>query len=149
MPIQTPTPAAPPAAIARAAAVSVLVCLGAALVLGGCAPTNRTQTRSGLTARYGFRTLSTHLEPAVSVLTTVAAAEQALRARGYAIDRSEITGDEAVVVARPPRGGHYDRAVVESRVTKTGTCLAVRIEPFGNEAASYAIMDAVLLRLGR
>ncbi|MFO7253456.1 MAG: hypothetical protein DIU60_022155 [Actinomycetes bacterium] len=148
MPTQITAPAIH-TTITRAAAVSLLVCLAAASILGGCAPANRTQTRSGLTARYGFRTLSTHLEPAVSVLTTVAAAEQALRARGYAIDRSEVTGDEAVIVARPPRGGSYDRAVIESRVTKTGTCLAVRIEPFGNEAASYAIMDAVLLRLGR
>lgn len=125
--------------------------LVAAMLAGpGCA-THRVRQRAdeGITASYAFRTLYTELEPTVSVPTATAAAEQALRARGYAIAESATNEDRGVVVAKHAGAREFEKTVVESRVTKTGTSIAVRVEPFGDEAASYAIMDALLSRIGR
>jgi hypothetical protein len=118
----------------------------AALLATGCAARPRG---NGITASYCFRTLYTELEPTVSVVTATTAAEQALRARGYSIAASSTSEDRGVVIGKHSGAREFEKAVVESRVTKTGTSIAVRLEPFGDEAASYAIMDALLSRIGR
>ena len=131
------------AALAAAAAAT-------SLSTAGCAAHRvRQRADEGVTASYAFRTLYTELEPTVSVPTATAAAEQALRARGYAIARTATSEDRGVVVAKHSGAREFEKTVVESRVTRTGTSIAVRIEPFGDEAASYAIMDALLSRIGR
>lgn len=131
--------------------IAIFIIAAATTAPVGCTARARVESRPGITATYAFRTLHTELEPTVSVLTAIAAAEQALRARGYSITKSVSCEDKGLVVAKPPGASSRDlnKAVVESRVTKTGTSIQVRVEPFGDEAASYAIMDALLARIGR
>src|SRR5688500_3583949 len=92
----------------------------ATLIGSGCTASPRAEDDGGITASYSFRTLYTELEPTVSVPTATAAAEQALRARGYAIDRSSTSEDRGLVVAKRSGDREFEKTVVESRVTKTG-----------------------------
>ncbi len=141
-------------AIGRAAAAGrsaflIGAVLGVAAGIGGCKTTTSTQGRSGVTASYRLRTLTVDLPPEVGVMTAQAAAEEALRARGYVVTSSEATTDRADIEANRAGDGFLAKTVVSARVTDTGMRIAVRNEPLGDEAASRSIMDALLVRLGR
>jgi hypothetical protein len=100
-------------------------------------------------ASYSMGTLKAEVGPEVPILTAAVAAEQTLRARGYTVTQTETTDDRATVTAKWSNAGYFDKAVIDSWITTTGTALAVRLEPFGDEPTSYAIMDDLLTRLGR
>ena len=86
----------------------------------------------------------------MNVQTVAAAGETALRARGYSIDEKSVTHDHARLVARSARDQDWlEQTAFESYVTPNGTGVMVRVEPWGDEAASRAILDDVLARLGR
>jgi hypothetical protein len=114
-----------------------------------CSPRLGQAGRSDVAAAYSMGTLTTELGPEVSILAVSAAAERALRARGYAVEESRATEDRARLIAARAGHGPFEKAIVESWVTHRGTAVAVRIDPFGDEPASYAIMDDLLSRLGR
>ncbi|MFN7021549.1 MAG: hypothetical protein ACK4WH_09515 [Phycisphaerales bacterium] len=138
------------------------------IVMCGCAsdpqPVGRATDRSELGARdvlakYSGSTLKARLEPVYSVLTVRAAAEQALRSRGYTITESSASSDRARVVGRAAGSGPglvtivgtvgVEQVVVEAAAISNATELRVRFEPWGDEAQSRTVMDAVLTRLGR
>jgi hypothetical protein len=121
-----------------------------AATLAACAqPTLGYQGKNRVLATYNTPTLKTELPPEVSVEAVADAAEVTLIARGYTIERREVSGDRATVSAKQAGDGGWDRTVVRGRVTGAGTGLTVVIEPFGDEMISRAILDAILARLGR
>lgn len=125
----------------------VLLGVGA---MGGCQASVASQgSRRDVVASYQFRTLESHLGPEVQVLTVRAAAEQALRGRGYSILESTGAADRARVVAKGPNTGDWDRVVVESWLASRSTGISITFEPLGSESQSRAVLDAILNRLGR
>lgn len=118
----------------------------AVCVLGGCRHT--TTAQDGRSAWYELRTLTTEVGLGARVPAMVSAGEAALRARGYAIERSQATEDRGVVSGSPPDAGIGERVVVRARVIEGGTRVTVTVEPFGGEDRAYAIMDDVLRRVG-
>lgn len=102
-------------------------------------------------AEYAMGTLSTTLGPEVSVATLRAAAEQTLRARGYIITDSVGTADHMRIKATSRSGseGTLEHTTIAARVTYSRTRLEIESGTFGDEAASRAIMDDLLRRLGR
>lgn len=144
----------------------LLMLVGVALC--GCAsdpqPVGRATEQSergtrDVLASYTGSTLKARLEPVYAVLTVRAAAEQALRSRGYTITESSASADRARVVGRAAGSGRglvtilgtvgVEQVVVEVVVASNATELRVRFEPWGDEARSRTVMDAVLTRLGR
>jgi hypothetical protein len=141
-----------------------LLCVGAlglsALIVGGCKSTLGYQGKSGVDgspgrvlATYSIPTLKTELPPDVAVESIAAAATAVLEARGYTIERSDVSSDRATISAKMPGDGELsrglDRTVVRSRITGAGTGLTVTVEPWGEEMISRALLDAILARLGR
>lgn len=137
------------AGLAERAAAGLLVCFA---VASGCQPSVSSQgQRRDVMAAYQFRTLEARLGPEVQVLTVKAAAEQALRSRGYVIAAASGGNDRCRVVARSSGDGDWDQLVIESWVADRppATVVTVTCEPWGNEALSRAVLDGVLNRLGR
>ncbi len=128
-----------------------IVLFGTALS-GACQPSVATQGKGrNVLATYQFRTLEARLGPEVEVLTVRAAAEQTLRARGYVVTRVNGDNDACRVEARSSGMDDWDRLVVESWVAEgpLGTKVSVTCEPWGDERVSRAVLDGVLVRLGR
>ena len=124
--------------------------LGAALlVCGGCRASVQRQGESQVLASYLGRTLTAELPERVRPPAVVGAAQDALAARGYSIADSEATGESGRVWAVPPDAGWLEGALVTADLSKRGTRVKVRLEPLGDEAKSRAVLDAVLVRLGR
>jgi hypothetical protein len=130
-------------------AAAVLI-LGCGLLLPACQPSVASQGQNrDVLASYQFRTLKSRLGPEVQVLTVRAAAEQALRARGYVITNVTGAGDRSRVEAQAAGQGTLDKLVVETWAGDRFTGVSVTIEPLGDEAESRAVLDAMLNRLGR
>jgi hypothetical protein len=92
------------------------------------------------------------LGPAVSVQTARAAAEVALRSRGYVITESFGTRDRIKIQASGTGDRRTDTTTVEawlSGAAATGTRLSVDAGFFGNSAAARVILDEIIARLGR
>ena len=100
-------------------------------------------------AAYEFRSLSADLTDGVSVRAAAAAAESALRSRGYVITKSDTTSDRSRIEAKSNGDGWLDKVVFEAGVAGAGTRASFTAEPFGDEVTSRALMDAMLARLGR
>jgi hypothetical protein len=99
-------------------------------------------------AAYGVRKLRTELPATVRVPAVVAAADAALRDRGYAVASSHATEDTGRVEAEPRGAGPLKSVVVTARVIPDGTRVEVMLKPWGDEAKSRAILDGILVRLG-
>lgn len=137
-------------AAGNARACSAAAAMGALLVCAGCQPTVAGQGRErDVQAAYSMRTLEARLAPSTQVLTVRAAAEQALRSRGYTVTESSGSADSARVVAKSSGLGDWDRVVVESWAREGSTAVFVTCEPFGDEATSRTVLDSVLRRLGK
>lgn len=78
----------------------------------------------------------------------VSATNQALRDRGYAVRSVHATEDSGSVQGEPRDAGPLEAVVVDVSLSADGTRVAVRVKPFGDEAQSRAILDAILNRLG-
>lgn len=122
--------------------------VGLLAAVPGCRAKVEQQGRMGTTAAYSAGSLSADLPATVRVQAAVAAAESALRDRGYTIGARRASEDSGFVEAKLPRPGLFERTKVEARVTGGGTRLTVKVEPWGDEPASRAILDDVLKRLG-
>jgi hypothetical protein len=132
----------------RAVAMMVLVAVGA--MLPACQPSVASQgQKRDVLAAYQFRTLEAKLGPEVQVLTVRAAAEQALRSRGYVVSAVSGAADRSRIEAKAAGKGELDKVVIESWVGNRFTGVSVTCEPWGDEAESRAVLDAVLNRLGR
>lgn len=125
----------------------ILVCLAIVLV-AGCKAKPAWQGRGDVLALYQFRTLSAEFPDQIGVPAVVASAEAALRSRGYAVTRSETTRDKGVVHAKKPNPEMLEKVVVIVRLSRLGTRVELRLDPFGDEPQSRAILDDMLVRLG-
>ncbi len=127
----------------------ILLLAAACALLTGCkaVPQNMGSGRS-VQASYLRRTLTADVPATVRVPAAVAAADAALRDRGYAVTDSTATEDVGRVAAEPRDAGFLDAVVVDVRVTGSGTRIEVTVRPIGNRAQSRAILDSILSRLG-
>lgn len=101
-----------------------------------------------IVAAYRVRKLRTELPPTVRVQAVILAADAALRDRGYAVTSSRATEDAGHVEAEPRDAGSFDSVEVTARVIPAGTRIEIRVNPWGDEAKSRAILDGILARLG-
>lgn len=122
-------------------------------LLPACAkPTLSYQGEDRVLASYSGSTLKTELPPEVSVEAVQAAAESVLLARGYTITTTRHDAEKGRVVGRSPADDEWfgsDETVIRAYVTGAGTGITVNVEPWGDEMASRALLDALLARLGR
>jgi len=129
--------------------MSAGVVFAVVLVAGaGCAARQAYQGESGVVASYRAGTLSAVIGSEHRVPTVLAAAEQALRDRGYTIVSNASTEDAGVLIARPPRYNTYPRLEVAANVVPGGTRILLSYKPIGNEEVCRATLDATLTRLG-
>lgn len=128
------------------AAVAVLTGAGAP---AGCKARAAYQgSDRSVMAAYGLRKLRTELPPTVRVPAVVAAADAALRDRGYAVTSSHASEDAGRVEGEPRGAGVLESVVVSARLVADSTRVEVVIKPWGDEPKSRAILDAILIRLG-
>jgi hypothetical protein len=124
--------------------------LAAATVLAGCRGTSEPAGSSrDQEATYRRRTLSTDLPPQVRVPSVAAAAEMALRHRGYAVTRSPTTEDYARIEGEAPNPGWCEKVVIRARQTPSRTRIEIIAEPLGDQTLSRAVLDEMLVALGR
>jgi len=129
--------------------VAVTVALACILLTGCKARIEGAGAEREVQASYQFRSLSADLPEGVSIRAAAAAAQSALRSRGYVITRSDTTSDRARIEAKSHGDGWLDKVVFEASLAGAGPRASFTSEPFGDEAASRALMDAMLARLGR
>jgi hypothetical protein len=133
----------------RAIRAAIVVAIGLPLALIGCKAKPGAQgTDRTILAAYGVRKLRTELPSSVRVPAVVAAADGALRDRGYGVMSSHATEDSGRVVGEARGGGPLQSVVVLSRVVPDGTRVEVLLKPWGDEERSRAILDDILVRLG-
>lgn len=123
------------------------IAVSASMLCSGCGGT-MLHGPEQIPARFTLGTLRAELPGSVDVLTASAAAESALRSRGYSVVRTSITDDHAVIAGEPPRAGFLESVSVQISVTNHATAVSVRYEPLGDEPASRAIFDTMLAGLG-
>jgi hypothetical protein len=129
------------------ARLALAAALGA-IALAGCAPNYREQGSSGTLATYSGTTLSTNVPHDVRVPAVIAAADQVVRARGYAVDKTEATEEKGTLVCRAPRYNNYPRVIITAERQDTATHVKLRVEPFGNEEQCRSILNGMLEKLG-
>jgi hypothetical protein len=100
------------------------------------------------TATYSGRTLSTDFGQHVRVPAVAAAAEMALRHRGYSVTKSPATEDYARIEGAPPRAGWFERVVIRTRQTSGRTRVEIVAEPLGDQVLSRAILEEMTVALG-
>lgn len=125
-----------------------LLLLLSLLLLPACSTTVQDHGRQNISAGYSGSTLSANLPASVRVQAAIAAAESALRDRGYAIGQRRSTEDTGFVNATPPNAGWMEKTTVAARVSGPGTRITVEVHPWGDQALSRAILDDILKRLG-
>ena len=117
--------------------------------LVACSPQLSSHGREHITAAYSLGTLTCDLPDSVRVPAIIAAAEGALRGRGYSISSKASTDDRGRVYARAPRDSRVEGVSIEARVTSTGHEVSIHFDPLGDDSRSRALLDDVLARLGR
>jgi hypothetical protein len=128
----------------------VRVLLGmVALSLTACSPQVKSHgTQQDVTATYSGTTLSTNLPANARVPAVLAAADETLRARGYAVQRSAATEEKGEIVANAPRYNDFPRVVFRASRGVNATHVEVNVQPFGDQELSRSLLDGVLQRLG-
>lgn len=116
--------------------------------LAGCKATTEDHGRQNISAAYSAPTLSSDLPSTVRVQAAIAAAESALRDRGYTIGERRTTEDTGFVTAKAPNPGWLEKTTVRARVAGSTTRVTIDVEPWGDQALSRAILDDILKRLG-
>lgn len=127
--------------------VVVLAVPLALLALAGCEATPKQQgSQSQLTATYKMGTLSAVIPAKVPAV--MAAAEQTLRDRGYAIESSGSTTEQGGIVARPPAYNLGKTLKIDLASTSTDeTTITLSTNPW-DETLLRITMDRILARLG-
>ncbi|MFN0132878.1 MAG: hypothetical protein ACKVW3_10200 [Phycisphaerales bacterium] len=119
------------------------------LMLSACASKPVQVGRGdGVLAVHRFRRLTADLPSSIRVPAVAAAADSALRDRGYSVTEIAVHDDRADLSAKP-----FDAAILESmsvsvREVAGGTRIAVIAQPLGDRSRSLALLDAILDRLG-
>lgn len=116
--------------------------------LSGCKASLGDAGQSRIEAAYRLGTLRATLPDSVRVPAVTAAAQAALIGRGYSIFNIDETAERARVTARAPGAGEFESTLVTARIVPAGTEVAIDFNPLGDEAASRALLDAILRRLG-
>lgn len=120
-----------------------------AIAFAACSPQLSSHGREHITAAYSLGTLTCDLPDSVRVPAIMAAAEGALRGRGYSISAKASTDDRGRIYARAPRESRIEGVSIEARVTGAGHQVSVHVDPLGDDARSRALLDDILARLGR
>jgi hypothetical protein len=128
----------------------VRVLLGTvAFALAACSPQVKSHgTQKDVTATYSGTTLSSNLPTTARVPAVMAAADETLRARGYAVQRSSGTEESGEIVANAPRYNDFPRVVFSASRGINATHVEVNVQPFGDQELSRSLLDGVLQRLG-
>jgi hypothetical protein len=100
------------------------------------------------TATYRGRILSTDFPQHIRVPAIAAAAEMALRHRGYSITKSPVTEDYARIEGAPPKAGWFEKVVIRTRQTSARTRVEIIAEPLGDQVLSRAILEQMTAALG-
>lgn len=121
-----------------------------AAMCGGCQTAEPWQVgQSGITAYCAYGSVWLDIKnPRGGTLAVVAAAEDALRGRGYVQRSRAHVEDDPVTVRARRAGAGASEATVSIREGVDATRVEVRVEPSGNGAESREIMSALLVRLG-
>lgn len=82
------------------------------------------------------------------MLTVTAAAEVALRERGYSITHKATSSDTAALTAKGATVGAIAPLDVVITQTAAGTGIRVKQGAFGDEVGSRVILEAILAKLG-
>ncbi|MFN0011381.1 MAG: hypothetical protein ACKVS8_07025 [Phycisphaerales bacterium] len=120
----------------------------AAAVLAACSGPQSEVGRTGIMASSSLGTLEATLPPSIPVLTISAAAERALRARGFTITEKTASEDRAHIEAQQRSPGVLESVSVWVSTLAAGPGLRVRVEPLGDEARSRVVMEGILTELG-
>ena len=117
------------------------------VALAGCESTPKQQgSQSQLTATYKMGALSA-VVPA-KVPAVMAAAEQTLRDRGYAIESSASTTEQGGIIARPPAYNLGKTMKIDVASTATDeTTITLSPNPW-DETLLRITLDRILARLG-
>jgi hypothetical protein len=130
------------------AALRVLVAAVVAAGLAGCRATPAYQGgERTVLAKYQFRRLTADLPQTVRVPGAMAAATEALIARGYAV-QPDTTHGSGRVVATAPASGLLDKVTVMASEVPGAVRVEIVVDPLGDQTESRAILDAMLVRLG-
>ena len=131
-------------------AACLLGCIVGLALVGGCKshPASAGNDRQ-LTATYRGRVLSTELPGGVRVPSVAAAAEMALRHRGYSITSKASTEDYARIEGEPPKSGWGEKLVIRARQTPSNTKVEIVAEPLGDQTLSRSVLDEMLVALGQ
>jgi hypothetical protein len=127
-------------------ATTLLVCT-TALLTAGCETQRVPVGPQSLSGDWSMGLLGVNLEPSVTVLAVVAAAENALTRAGYSIGQRSATARDGRVVGSAPSGTGSGSASVYVVRTAESTRIEVTHQPGGNLGASRDLMDAVLGQL--
>ncbi|MBY0113174.1 MAG: DUF3568 family protein [Phycisphaerales bacterium] len=128
--------------------IHCVVLVAATLVaLSACEATPKQQgSQSQLTATYKMGALSAVIPAKVPVV--MAAAEQTLRDRGYAIESSASTTEQGGIVARPPAYNLGKTIKIDVASTATDqTSITLSAQPW-DETLLRITLDRILARLG-
>ena len=127
-----------------------LLCTLAAILfsLAACQSTYRPQGTGGTVGAYRFGRASVRISDPVRIPAIIAAANAALRARGYTIESMQSTADQGCIIARQPDSHSFDKLVVSANLVPGAVEINITRQPFGDEERSRAVMDAILQRLG-
>lgn len=131
----------------------VRACLVPAAILAclvGCQPPEPFQAgQTGLWASGANGRVWIDIEnPKGDTMTLVAAAEDALRSRGYVQKERTHLDDDPIVVRGKRAGAGLGEGSIAIRMGGRATRLEVRVDPYGNEAEAREILGHMLQRLG-
>lgn len=131
----------------------IALTLAAAACAGGCAGIPQPQGRTGVQASYDLDgTLRANLPARIGVFSALAAGGATLSTRGYMIVRNQGTADQGEVSGCEAVEGFgrffAPEATVRAEVAGPYTAITVKIDPWGNEAESRAILADMLATLG-
>lgn len=121
-----------------------------ALSLPACeAPPPFVLDDSGIQAIYAGGTLWTDLPPTHTQDQLIAAAEAALRSRGYVIASRRGVHEEPARIMGHMGGTHpIQESAIFVQAGTSMTRIQVRVEPWGNDAESRLLLRAMLAILG-
>lgn len=133
--------------LTRIVTLVTLVAPLALIALAGCEATPKQQgSQSQLTATYKMGALSAVIPAKVPAV--MAAAEQTLRDRGYAIVSSASTTEQGGIVARPPSYNLGKTLKIDVASTATDeTSITLSAQPW-DETLLRITLDRILVRLG-
>jgi hypothetical protein len=122
--------------------------LAGLLLLVGCSPQVKSQGKQDTVATYSNLTLRANLPTDARVPAVLSAAEQTLRARGYAIEASSSTEEKGEVIAHPPRTRDWPKITITASRGVSSTVVDLRVKPFGDQELCRSVLDGMLQRLG-